>query len=452
MRGRTNINGSGNAVVNGELKEFVVADGEMVGKGDFVQASYKKRYKTNLFKNKFSKKSIDIGDGKCIILYRNGTDSSSITYASVFQFADNELIRKSIPVEIEYVVDFGPCEKIQDNIYAFTYYFSYNESSSTKKGYECCFLLVEEDEIVDIKKITWRDSFDWHSAANITIAKFKNSNIFCVFCNGKGDSGRGNVLGYVGEIANFDGKINIINIKNYEEELLGIYTTGKSYVFTQNEKEDEISISLLTYVPGKHDRVYKFVVSKPEYNITSNEINVGYTKTEDSRITPFVQNIDTGDVVLYDSSGKSSNIYNIDYINLGSGGKWIGSAVRISHNEYILGEIPTGGGIEVEFSHYDNITKTVSWSNKENIYELYDPEWVFNPFYGVVNVGNNNYLCLGGMGYVAVHYEDHTVSKGMTENLNTVKPYDGTNKAIGFAKTGGNAGETVKVYVPWEDN
>ena len=223
-------------------------------------------------------------------------------------------------------------------------------------------------------------------------------------------------------------------------------------MFTQNEKEDEISISLLTYVPGKHDRVYKFVVSKPEYNITSNEINVGYTKTEDSRITPFVQNIDTGDVVLYDSSGKSSNIYNIDYINLGSVGKWIGSAVRISHNEYILGEIPTGGGIEVEFSHYDNITKTVSWSNKENIYELYDPEWVFNPFYGVVNVGNNNYLCLGGMGYVAVHYEDHTVSKGMTENLNTVKPYDGTNKAIGFAKTGGNAGETVKVYVPWEDN
>ncbi len=56
MRGRTNINGSGNAVVNGELKEFVVADGEMVGKGDFVQASYKKDIKRiylriNLVKN-----------------------------------------------------------------------------------------------------------------------------------------------------------------------------------------------------------------------------------------------------------------------------------------------------------------------------------------------------------------------------------------------------------------
>lgn len=69
MRGRTNINGSGNAVVNGESKEFVVADGETVGKGDFVQASYKSRVNSTLFNNTIYKAMYDMGGGRRMYYY-----------------------------------------------------------------------------------------------------------------------------------------------------------------------------------------------------------------------------------------------------------------------------------------------------------------------------------------------------------------------------------------------
>ena len=471
MRGRTNINGSGNAVVNGESKEFVVADGETVGKGGFVQASYKSRVNSTLFNNTIYKAMYDMGGGECIIIYRNGDNPKSIMYAAIFKFVDNELIRISNPVEtgVAYTAsDYASVikmKKINDNIYCFTYYlYTGTSSDGDMYSYGVYFLGVNDNEIVDVANFKW-DNMVGYKTNGIEVFKFNDDDTtFGVMAFEESSVRFGSKLFlHIGNISFLNNEIILTTLKDVtvQEELNDGYDI---YLFEQYRKENETLVSCLYY---RKDSiaifyVYKVLITRKgeDFEITSERIDLGssYDREGGFRIVPIVQDEYSGDVALWEyrtgESGKSATLYNCNYVNLGTAGKWFGYFnKRISPNEIALFEYKSYGtpySLNAEVGIYNNEIKTVTWSNKAEIGEISN-DIRSNP-YGILNIGDNNYLLLSGKGYIAFHYEEKNVSKGMTENLNTVKPYNGTNKAMGFAKTGGNSGETVKVYVPWEDN
>lgn len=84
MRGRTNINGSGNMEINGDIKLFSVANGEVISPGDFVQyksetVEYGFGSETSYVNRIFSEK---IGENKLLILYSLASNKS-VYYLSI---------------------------------------------------------------------------------------------------------------------------------------------------------------------------------------------------------------------------------------------------------------------------------------------------------------------------------------------------------------------------------
>ena len=71
---------------------------------------------------------------------------------------------------------------------------------------------------------------------------------------------------------------------------------------------------------------------------------------------------------------------------------------------------------------------------------------------GFFKINDSSFALFYGKGYYTVTYKNNQLQSGQDMLVNMVEPFNGDYSAIGFSKTGGAEGQTVKVYVPWENS
>ncbi len=471
MRGRTNITG-GNVVVNGELKEFVVADGNIIGKGDFVQYSYVKNQNNSLFQNSFNRYSVQIDETKMLILYKMGTSDTNTTFAAVFDYENNSLIMFSTPlilnnIDIIWNGDHRKVYEENGNLYFAFASQSYREGKTQK--YVPTALVIKLNSGTNelsykIYEIESENSARNDGKVGGCIGKYEDfSSDFVMYgevpCRIDDDGGYKNpgydfIFSKISIIINDDDfslqatKIGSFSKNNERNSETYKYIASSCQLSADSSY---ITFSLCNVNYGEPDKILIYKIGKEETDMTlTRKFGFGTAGSQNA----LIKNLTNGVALLVGDSGQELiNEYGI--FSKVSGGAFFGRAfVESGYMEPAYNLEKMREGVIVGYGVGKNREKrgmeVLNYNTEMQTYEisntLYTKSMGSNSG-GVMNVGGNKHILLEGKGYYGFTYENNVVSEGV-EDHGIVKQYE-TGNALGFAKTGGKAGQNIKVYVPW---
>lgn len=446
MRGRTNIlGGGGGAVVNGQIKDFKVADGNNISVGDFVTmisgpASYYdvQNYSFDLFGES---KVFKISNSKCALFY--GVNIMILDLS-------NGIVLDKIISGTFHTVRKQNVYQIDSNHFAILY----NESSTS-----ISVDVVEVDyenntSSFDTKIYNYEESVAGYSdiyyfainVGNIIFLPYSKSSskIFSIIWIdvNSGEFGRCDVS----NSSNVDYFLNNGCLVNGEEGFLYVFSTGLNntspksvYVSKLYFSSEEKSLTLLGQYSIYTEKVHKYIrlggtvcyLGNNNFAL-STSTGIEILKIEDN-ITQlnFIQGIRSGLIFNYD-----------DYLLLFEQTLTSGTG----HNQIVyygvisINDITTFNSIELQqfsfvdiFVPYAPDTYTLGLLDFENKFIVY---------------GFSRSSSSTPARFVECKLENENIVGMDSENY--VTSYNG--KALGFAKTGGNAGDTIKVYVPYDNN
>ncbi len=439
MRGRTNINGGGNVVVNGIPKEFTVAENCTIGKGNFVEVAYIGS------KNQFSEREyrfadiIEVKDGlfiarerldKNIICfsYKNNVLRICSTYdtngvTAIFRLEDNLFLGYDMNNPFTFEVDtenmsltnvkeLGITGLTDAARMSETHIITYTLSTSSKE-LDVCVLDVTDHKNITVSEIIKCDfSAGYSYGGNTILLDTVGSAIFL----GTTSNSIWVILGHINTSEN---RIN----RDYLEFTISEDLTSISYACRDHE-DYEYNENLYSYSINN--------VPLGEVCIADNTyILCSYTKTS------YIKKKYNGEERQYhliDIGQKKKVAYKFDRTS--RGGSYL---IAISENVWCVIETSSEYAIlnfnEEEKTFYLSKTRNAGGEIGTWIAFVKDKELVTIYFSG------STYT-------IPFTIVDKDIVKG--EDQNIVKPYDGKQSAIGFAKTGGTAGEKIKVYVPKE--
>lgn len=450
MRGRTNITQrSGLVPVNGDVKEFTVADGEKINIGDFVST-----WSNDIIPFKLN----NTWDGSSIF---------KISNVRVIYFYSNNIVvlnleNNSITVEKEILGSFtkGKIFQINENRYVSVY-----NVASTNTYKECNisvdFITINlENNSVTVETKEYKNTIDSFYGSKV-FSMYKSlmlNNILFIPFSSKSSSSS-NYVNIVA-LAWYD-----LNSNDCGYELLSNY----NYVF------DSASNVIIT--KGEDNEIYLFThgfrgqsklcVSKFTFNyegkilelIYSRDISISYSPllTENNSIIYVGNNIFLINISSY-----------ICIIELGLENATILSLITNSNSKLYFQYYKIGNNIIIFASSssssgkyiYDSIYITTI----ENLLNISNITFNTLPFilYKYRGVEHGDCLCILDLVdklLVTSNYDDSStvnfksllckIENGLlvsVDSYNIVRLYNGNS--LGFAKTGGTSGETIQVYVP----
>ncbi len=460
MRGRTNIlGGGGGAVVNGQIKDFIVADGNNISVGDFVTmisgpASY---YETpsNINIGQNYKVVFKISDSKCVIFYDKNI--------MILDLSNGVVLDQIISGTFQ-SVSIGNIYQIDNTHFAILYNGSISNSIYSFKA-DILTLDVENNECSFVTKTCSVDvsSLSYVSfVINEDLAYVFNGVLFIQTMYYKYSSGS---YFYEYAIAWFDlnsdksGLYKFENPGNYMPyDNKNIYycwshdENNNIYIFYQSSSSSgytSIEVNKLSFsledeslqVIGK----YKMDTGRPHFfNFRSLLSYVGNNNFALScRQGIEIIKVDNG-ITLLNYIQDVNNMFDIPSISVY--GNYllifqIDSARRIGYQ----GVISLDDLLTIEDFQTQNFTIGVlSGSSKGYVNSYFDLLSFDNKFllFGVSPSSSKI------VRVIECKLENENIVGMDSENY--VTSYNG--KALGFAKTGGNAGDTIKVYVPYDNN
>lgn len=431
MRGRTNVTQrSGAAQVNGDVKSLAVKTGNTISIGDFVSVEYgpSSSYLTSgaAALNTQNRQVFNISDDKLIFFYSN--------YAEVYD------TRNGIVLETKFVgtwmtlggVQYAVC-KISNNKFAIIYSLS---------------MIKYSDSGVKIDFVT----FDFENKSfEVETKLYVNSNV-------------SSISDYIDSVQYLNGKIIVVS-GNYSTStyrwllIFDVDSTTVDYFQTSYKGSGKVSI-----VIADGGDFYLFCGSNEasikieKYNISTTTLLQGTFTFSDNSIRFY----STYCCYLGNNMFAIASTVYIDIISINDGTVSILNSLKFTKTiaSYF---VYSGNLIVFEISSSNN---TVIWYhvipiNNIGSYTL-DSGFKFDL---VSIVGYYTYWCINfnivtnGFVLLSMKYNTSNVANAILCVLNDgiIAGYDSESfvtsyngKALGFAKTGGSAGETIEVYVPYE--
>jgi len=400
MRGRTNVTQRKQPVINGQLEQFVVENGNVISKGDFVSPVYTKvSYDWRILETFYDKFTVDKSNGKYILILGDYAhliqfDGSEINILDSLNVAGNQ---KGCYYDVEsnkFIVSPYSVGVTETQVYALEYTITNDEfvfvknldlltlRNDFKTGY--MVYTVYFSKIIPYNSgyvcfVTWRS---YNSSTN---------NVSVIFCDTSftfvsADRSNG--------IASIDG--------------IFAYKTINGNVFLLKNS---------IYI-------YNLILNTIKQFGTSTSLNVTFCDFNDSET---VIGNNSYAIKDYDGTPTEVNLPN----NVGCFNK-DGDFLKLSNGSY-------------SYSDYDEENIIATLKQTENYTFPFTP----NTYFSISN--NNDEIILfvsssnqNAITYMFTRYSEQKLYFG--DLTNKVKSYDGT--AIGFAGGSGNAGDSIPVYVP----
>lgn len=459
MRGRTNvISSGGEAVANGELKEFVVAEGENIGKGDFVSTKNNatKNIESTIGRCIFSGGYglnecyiFDLGkfNGKTLVAAKPNADDGYTLY--IFGESDDKIkLLDAIKLEdsggnsIQYIKS-GNIFLLGEYIFCTQYKSTSTRSHVYSYPHYSLYKIVENGTSISLNppaegafKAEGVEEFLVYPSDLSYFVQKINENYLALYIVYGGDATRDWEGIHLYKLEN--GELIHKSFFNTEEDLGGsslmssccyngediVYTgKGGTFVFHFDSEAETIS--------GKN--VFNVGTgTQPKCNVFYNDYiyflsNTSIVKMKaDGSSYPSTFPITEQDTrgvfssegILYRLcllKGKNTRAYDVGYIKY--------SANTVSEDEESPILFRSGSYVSANI---------LCIQNAENLFFLYIQ-------------GNSSQTADGSLTSVEGKMSKNEIVIGPD---NVVYKYDGSSKSIGFSKTGGTAGETIKVYVP----
>lgn len=476
MRGRTNVlSGGGEVIVNGQVKEFEVASGNTISVGDFVSFTRNVDEPTTVMQS---------GNFSSIIIYKEDDFYiQKILYenSGVVQLVKNGEVKKSLTIDNNYeAVYLSTLSKLVIGDSA-----TYSVYSVDKSLFSISLLKTTTSSLDNFNR--WQvfelgDKFltlKYRSNVVATIFSLSSDNVVSVFKtvnisnsyyfweNGKGvgfyKNGKLSIFHWYSKLVlsyfNFDG--DNLTIDGYN--VLKPSIANQFYDCFVNYFNNNILLTFPLAIAGR--------LTDDSRNVT-NYVIANYDETSDKIVSQTIFNLEG-----YEGAAASTNYpyisngYQTFLIPLGDN-KFLCFATAILKNNSDFGSstAETNSNYSIIYYciyEYQNslMTKVTNWielyrANKPNFSNSY---WLIKCF--LVNfmyyyLVENVYYCYFGLtsGNYNANYDVYDLLL-INFQLNNDVIGDVTGKVVsyngnslGFAKTGGTAGETIKVYVPHENN
>lgn len=457
MRGRTNITQrSGTVPVNGDVEEFIVADGKNINVGDFVSVIYgNASYYDGLddsYNISYGSDMFEISNNKLVAFYGQNI---CVFNTSINGGIEVDKILSGTFHSVGGVSDYSKVYKIDNSHFAIAYYSSLSGNVSSTLNIDIITLDIENNTVTFETK-QYSLNFSSSLIPKHLMGIICNGVIFIPYIGKEGTSYYRNLT-----IAWFDinlGDCGVCAITDYYyaiDDYHGAIVQGEGneiYAFTtgyKNQKfDDYIACSKFTFLPEERSLVLNGMYSQNTgaiHTYCTNGIvtyigNDRFAIITDSRTIEIVEIKET--VTLLNSIQLPFNELTKTYASL----------FRYKDKYILFGE---------------NSSHLFIYSYVFNLEELLNVTSItFNTFNFITvyaNVSNNikdaniipfeNYFVLFGGKEESVWYGGiMCLCKVIGNNLsgvdssNFVTNYNGNS--IGFAKTSGASGETIQVYVP----
>lgn len=470
MRGRTNITSGKTAIVNANVEQFEAV--EKIEAGSFVEPVYANVYKTDFFDNEDTsyRKIVRIKNTNyyLIVCYYGSSASKNLYFASIYEFDGNEFIRRSGNVEIG-LSSIGNMILYKNNTFLVC-----GESYYAKNRFEIYKFNINMESIA-VENVTKIYEIE---GDNCTLGSsgifFVDDRIIIVFFQ--------NSLSKSGDRYYYWNAINKVTIEDIDNSESAILTTYK-YNYGNSDKVPSSSITtkvsdlesdsvimvdennfitrlrslVSTYNPGSgntHEENYIYVSkitidgeNSEVKDLTSKRITMNnYASIKYYEFPVYLskkyylwicnEKIYKKDAVLQTDSSLRNQT---DRPYIFYAGSYIEDCLSIL---IFYGSNGSTGdkyhyAIAVE---YDDELNVVKISNKLNL--NVDSYWCQS----AAKISNNEILFLMRRGWLILRYENGVLSDGVATNK--VKNYTKNSKVIGFAKTSGDVGDDIKVYVP----
>lgn len=508
MRGKTNIIARHNAIVNGNVENFVVANGETIEVGDFVEISYADKNMKTFFDNIGDKQTCSIDDERVLIAYKPGENPTNDTniVIDIFKWNGNELVKTTNETLItEY-------KTINHNItyeflmetdgYKYFYKFENNTiSSSPSNKFNLKFSIFRISKIINkIERKIFTVSYDnelWgssysgtytynysHIVENKFLSFFKIDNENLLYFGdllARYSAGGTNTrdlsfflfvnlnLTLLSESED-DFDFSIVLTKNNYGDKSEIFDSKFMHTYNFNYfgikpivlLNDNVLNIIFSYYYTSYDDYY--------FNIDRIKVGIGmlnyiemktliYIKNENSYTTEnsYITKINNNSFLTY--LAVKNTVYCYVFTNYGE--------IRQSVNFYSGNR--TGDGTMAYLKVRDDVIfgafsdSNYSVTNVDFAMLLYDSglnsvtlipnKWI-NINYGIDSkIFSDCFFVLGdkifvikGKRYDIFTFMNNELHKG--ESSNNVKKFSGNYNAIGFAKTGGTSGNVIQVYTP----
>lgn len=434
MRGRTNINGGGNVVVNGFVKEYTVAPESNIAKGDFVRLETK--VSTEILLNE-----------------RSESGNQVIHIGKIANKKHVFLIDSSL-----YII--GIENKAPEIL---SYYNQYKVAKAAMSSDGIIYCVLKVEPWVISLRIAENDTFvlknTAENAPDVGSARYCSviGNNFYVTQN-QGFNSSNDIV-----VSSFDIKDSAINFKwSYRTQ----YSTGTLGTSVYDKIGDTLYFFSVVG-NGRYTKVYSIDIDEGNSKFETLEIGSYNLGTKVCELWPlgnnllipleggiFKLNVNTGDntIISFSTLGMTYPKY-ISKLSYPFENKIISYFYNDSSTWELAVLSLDGQSNQVErlsnvLKFNPRIPRTETTAAASFEYSNYTAP--------VVCIADSDSILLIGQssseGYLTsllTASEDYsTVMEGVDQNI--VKPYDGKQSAIGFAKTGGMAGEKIKVYVPKE--
>lgn len=469
MRGRTNIPPRPNAIINGDLNDFVVANNSSIDIGDFVEIERTEGYQ--MIGDTILNFAVhaDVSDTLKVVSYTNTT---STTYDFRVSLID---------------ISTGTA-RILDT-YIFTRTKAQNSGGTTYKIRSTSVLVLDDGtiicgtssvytgdplvvrlKVVDNKLVEaekYIAQYTINGVDNGSLVKLSN-NRFVLVCGLKMV-----LFTYTTSALTYVREIVIPYLNKYVTAFCGCTSDGRIIMLTYNGSDEEYrwhhyfemikldtsnNVSLLGYVDtgwsnsSSSGYTYKVHYAKPLADdgvivFTRQSTLSSAVKTHTMlSITFDTTNIHIG------TTTTIKDVFKDVYPTVTSSTEEYFRMYRISANTFVTavrtGSLCMYGIVNVDNTSFSLLTNVVTFAYQANISTY--------PITDIIAFHYDDYLYLIGRGYknsnaslnqLKLKYtpSDNYIEIG--EDTVYVRKYTG-GKAIGFAKTGGNAGQVVKIYTP----
>ncbi len=444
MRGRTNINGGGNVVVNGLVKEYTVAPESNITKGDFVRLE--------------TKASTEI------LLNERSESGNWVDY--IGKIANKKhvfLIDSSL-----YII--GIENKVPEIL---SYYNQHKVVKAAMSSDGIIYCVLNAEPWVISLRITENDTFALENTAenipdsytpdsdNIKYCRVIGNNFYVIshYINKQSNTYYLSV-----GVTSFDITDSAINFKWIKSNG---YSNGATY---GRNAFDVIDDTIYFYsVVQRVLMVNSIYIDESNYQFTTHKIGEYGTDNETGGLWPLGNNL----LIPMQNTILKINVITGDSVSLPlstfgmTNAKYHARLLYPFKNKiavllyyYITSSYSTKSNFELAVLALDEQSnQLIKWSNVLTFYPRISGTKISfqdggstTPLTGIADNDSIILINMYSSGYMTsllTASEDYsTVMEGVDQNI--VKPYDGKQSAIGFAKTGGTAGEKIKVYVPKE--
>lgn len=472
MRGRTNIPPRTNVIINGDLNDFVVANNSSIDIGDFVEIERTKGYQAIGDTVLNFAVHVDVSDTLKVVSYTNTTSTTYDFKISLIdvstgtaRFLDTyDFVRSNARTNggVDYAIRSTSVIVLDDgSIVCGTSRFYSGDPLVVR-------LKIVDNKLVVSEKLTATNSIK--GVDNGSLVKL-SGNRFALVCGL-----RIVVFTYTSTSMTYakDITASAYTFNKYASAFAGATSDGRIILMTYNGDDAEYQQSyffeLLKLDTSNNLSLLGYVDTDWNKSLTdsySYAIQYAMPLANDGVIVFSRKYIGSGSAskthslmsILFDASNiymgtttTFGNIFRDVYPSVTSLTEEYCRMYRIANNTFVTA-VQTGatymyGIVNVDSTGFSLLTNALTFIRQANVLTY--------PVTDMVVLFSDDYLYLIGRGYVNSNASLNQLKLKYTPSDNYIEVGEDTvyvrkytgGKAIGFAKTGGNAGQIVKIYTP----